>query len=110
MSDQYKLVNGELVAMTADEIAAHEEMQKNSVLPPQSMVDQGALANQRLDDGINAAQASMKASELAQGKRKAKEATSWQEGDAVLQAQIDAIRAAVTEMLMAQSGPTPRVN
>lgn len=106
---QYKLVNGELVPLTPEEIAALEEAEKNPPPLPQPPVDQGAVANQRLDDGIAAAQASMKAS-AARQKPKTKEVPSWQEGDAILQSQIDALQTAVKEMLEAQAGPQPRMN
>lgn len=108
MSDyQYKMVNGELVSLTPEEIAELEQRDSEFVpMQPQPPIDQGTRANQRLDAGIAAAQSSLDAAARASTPK----SKSTDDRIAALQAQIDSLEAAISDMLVAQTGPTPRIN
>lgn len=109
MSDyRYRMVNGELVPLTADEIAALEELERNPQPPLPMPFDHGARANMRLDAGISAAQPAMDDATNAQNR--AKKARTTEDELAALQAQVDALILAMSNMLIAQTGPTPRSN
>lgn len=104
---QYKLVDGELVPLTPDDIAELEERQKTPPPPvPESPPSHAAvLANQRIDAGIEAARSELDAAdELA---RRPKPRTAVDQV-AALQEQVDALQAAVEAMITAQQGPSPR--
>lgn len=103
---QYKLVNGELIELTPEEIAEHEELERNPPPTPQPGPDQGARANARIDAGIAAAQPAMDAASEA-GADVIKSRTTEDQITA-MQAQIDALQQAMSDMLIAQTGPTPR--
>jgi hypothetical protein len=105
---QYKLVNGELVELTPDEIAEHEELGKNPPPMPQPAPDQGARANARLDAGIEAAQPGLDTANEAQSQMRA--AGTPEEQLAALQDQVNGLQQAFEDMLLGHTGPTPRSN
>lgn len=109
MSDyQYKMVDGELIPLTPEEIAALEEMEQNHTPLPQQPPDQGARANQRLDAGIAAAQPAV--DDAQQAGNRVQLARTTEDQLAALQVQVDALTQAMSDMLIAQTGPTPRSN
>lgn len=104
---QYKMVNGELVPLTADEIA-ELEARDQSAPPPITQIapDQGVRANQRLDAGIAAAQPAV--DDAQQASNRVQLARTTEDQLAALQVQVDALTKAMSDMLVAQTGPTPR--
>lgn len=108
MSDyQYKMVNGELVPLTEEEIAALEELAANPPPMPQPLPDQGVRANQRLDAGVAAAQPSLDEAENITSRRQPRDEAAQ---IAQLQEQVNALQQALSDMVLAHTGPTPRSN
>lgn len=110
MSDvEYKLVDGELVPLTEADIAQREEDAKNAPpFPPPLPPDQGERANQRLDAGIAAAQPAV--DDAQQASNRVQLARTTEDQIAAMQVQIDALTQAMSDMLIAQTGPQPRTN
>lgn len=104
----YRMVNGEMVELSADELAEIESVGQDAPSSFPAPPDQGARANQRLDAGIAAAQPAV--DDATQAGNRGQLARTTEDQIAALQAQVDALTQAMSDMLIAQTGPTPRSN